>query len=235
MKIKLIIFDLDGVLVDSRPLHYEALNAALLEVGENYVINLEEHLAKYDGLSTTQKLNLLTKEKGLPANLYSKIWSLKQEKTSDIINKTFKFDENKRKILQILKNDGYVLYCASNSIWNTVKLMLLRTGLLEFFDYFISNEEVKNPKPSPEIYMQCIMRAKLSAKEVMICEDSPIGKQSALGSGAWLCPIEDPNDLRLNKLKQYIKHYEWKNENGIMDELILNKKKKCKYFSTNGW
>jgi HAD superfamily hydrolase (TIGR01509 family) len=225
MKIKLIIFDLDGVLVDSRPLHYEALNAALLDIDKKYVINMEEHLAKYDGLSTKQKLELLTKEKGLESNLYSKVWSLKQEKTLDIINSTFKFDEDKRELLQTLKNDGYILYCASNSIWNTVKLMLLRTGLLEYFDYFISNEEVKNPKPSPEIYMQCIMRAKLSVNEVMICEDSPIGKQAAITSGAYVCPIEDPNDLTLCKLKQYIKHYEWKSESKIGDGLILNNKK----------
>jgi HAD superfamily hydrolase (TIGR01509 family) len=225
MKIKLIIFDLDGVLVDSRPLHYNALNAALRDMDEKYVINLEEHLAKYDGLSTKQKMELLTKEKGLPSNLYSKVWSLKQEKTFDIINETFTFDENKRNLLKTLKEDGYTLYCASNSIWNTVKLMLLRTGLLEYFDYFISNEEVRNPKPSPEIYMNCITRAKLSVNEVMICEDSPIGKASAVASGAHLCPIEDPNDLTLNKLRQYIQHYEWKNENGGGDELSMIKTK----------
>jgi HAD superfamily hydrolase (TIGR01509 family) len=208
MKIKLIIFDLDGVLVDSRPLHYEALNEALLEIDEKYVINHEEHLAKYDGLSTKQKLDLLTQEKGLSPNLYSKIWSLKQDKTCDIINRTFIYDNDKRILLQQLKNDGYLLYCASNCIWNTVKLMLLRKGLLEYFDYFISNEDVKNPKPYPEIYLQCITRAKLSVKEVLICEDSPIGRKSALSSGAYLCPIEDPEDTTLSKIRKYIYNYE---------------------------
>lgn len=221
MAVKLIIFDLDGVLVNSRPLHYDALNAALADINKNYIINSEEHLAKYDGLSTKQKLELLTKEKGLPSNLYSKIWSLKQEKTYDIINQTFKFDEGKRELLRTLKNDGYILYCASNSIWNTVKLMLLRTGMLEYFDYFISNEEVKCPKPSPEIYMQCMMRARVGVGECMICEDSYIGKQSATNSGAHLCPIEDPNDLTLDKLKKYIKHFEWKNDNAVVDELSV--------------
>ncbi len=208
MKIKLIIFDLDGVLIDSRPLHYHALNSALADIDEKYVINNEEHLAKYDGLSTKQKLGLLTKNKGLSPTLYDKIWELKQEKTSDIINTTFTFDEDKRQLLQQLKNEGYVLYCASNSIWNTVKLMLLRKGLLEFFDYFISNEEVKNPKPFPEMYSKCLIRSKLAVNEVMICEDSHIGRQAAKNSGAHLCPIVDPNDLTLNKIHKYIRHYE---------------------------
>jgi len=206
--IKLIIFDLDGVLVDSRPLHYEALNKALEEIHPKYVISYDEHIAKYDGLSTTQKLTLLTKEKGLPSDLYSIIWKLKQDKTFDVINNTFTEDYELMNMLRTLKERGFLLYCASNSIWNTIKLMLLRKGILEYFDYFISNEEVKNAKPYPEIYLQCISRAKLSAHEVLICEDSPIGREAALKSGAHLCPVQDPKDLTLKKIYEYIKIYE---------------------------
>ena len=54
--IKLIIFDLDGVLVDARELHYNALNKALEAIDKKYVIYREEHLSTYDGLSTTKKL-----------------------------------------------------------------------------------------------------------------------------------------------------------------------------------
>ena len=54
---KLFIFDLDGVLIDSRELHYLSLNKALREISEVYEIGRDEHLAKYDGLSTTKKLD----------------------------------------------------------------------------------------------------------------------------------------------------------------------------------
>ena len=64
--IKLVVFDLDGVLVDAREIHYEALNAALSDIDEKYVIGRQEHLSMYDGLSTTKKLGMLTKNKGLP-------------------------------------------------------------------------------------------------------------------------------------------------------------------------
>ena len=60
------VFDLDGVLLDSRDLHFDALNEALRKVGEQYVISREEHLSKYDGLNTTKKLKMLTEDKGLP-------------------------------------------------------------------------------------------------------------------------------------------------------------------------
>ena len=67
--IKLIIFDLDGVLVESRELHYIALNKALSEIGDQYTISKEEHLCKYDALTTTQKLKKLTAEKNFQKNI----------------------------------------------------------------------------------------------------------------------------------------------------------------------
>ena len=72
--IKLIIFDLDGVLVESRELHYIALNKALSEIGDQYTISKEEHLCKYDALTTTQKLKKLTAEKNLPEKYHNRIW-----------------------------------------------------------------------------------------------------------------------------------------------------------------
>lgn len=208
VKIKLIIFDLDGVLVDSRKLHYEALNSALRAIDEKYTIGYKEHLAKYDGLPTKKKLEILTREKNLPVDLYDRVWSIKQDKTIDVINKVFTYDERICSLLRDLKNMGYFIYCASNSIWNTVKTVLLRTGCLEYVDFLISNEEVKNPKPFPEMYLKCIERSKLSTREVMICEDSPIGRESAIKSGAHLCPIKDPSDLTLKKIVKYIKRFE---------------------------
>ena len=57
MEIKFVIFDLDGVLVEAKEIHYEALNEAL---GEKYMITWDEHLSRYDGLKTSQKLEMLT-------------------------------------------------------------------------------------------------------------------------------------------------------------------------------
>jgi ASC-1-like (ASCH) protein len=71
---KLIIFDLDGVLVEAKQIHYDTLNQALKEIDEKYVITEAEHLSIYDGLKTTQKLELLTKNKGLHPEFYDDIW-----------------------------------------------------------------------------------------------------------------------------------------------------------------
>lgn len=82
MKIKAIIFDMDGVLIDAQEWHYEALNKALKIFGLE--ITRTEHIITYDGLSTRQKLNLLSKLQGLPQKLHSFINELKQQYTMDI-------------------------------------------------------------------------------------------------------------------------------------------------------
>lgn len=217
MKIKLLIFDLDGVLVDSRPLHYIALNNALNKIDAKYNISLEEHLAKYDGLPTTKKLELLTKEKGLHSELYSIIWKLKQDLTQDAIIQTVKQDNRLINIFKKLKSDNFVIYCASNSIWNTVKFMLLKIGILDYIDYFISNEDVKYSKPSPEMYLKSIARANVGVNETIIFEDSPVGREAAIKSGAYLCPIIDPCDLTLEKIYKYINMAEQYTQNQSID------------------
>ena len=85
-KIKLIIFDLDGVLVEAKQIHYDTLNQALKEIDEKYVITESEHLSIYDGLKTTQKLELLTKNKGLHPEFYDNVWFRKQYLTIEAIS-----------------------------------------------------------------------------------------------------------------------------------------------------
>ena len=200
---KLIIFDLDGVLIDSRDMHFITLNKALDEIG--LFISHQEHIEKYDGHPTTYKLNLLSKEKGLSLDLHDQIWRRKQDFTQEVILNTYVRDERICEILKELKLKGYLLYCASNAIWATVKNALMRKGFLEYIDYFISNEGIE-PKPNPQIYLKCFERANVLPNEVLICEDSPIGRQAAIASGANLCPIEDPSDLTLEKILNYLMH-----------------------------
>ena len=62
--IEVVIFDLDGVLIESKELHYEALNEALRNFGSEFEVTLREHATKYDGLSTKRKLQMLHEDKG---------------------------------------------------------------------------------------------------------------------------------------------------------------------------
>jgi len=125
---KLIIFDLDGVLVEAKDIHYKTLNQALWEIGKSdkYVISEAEHLSIYDGLKTNQKLELLTQNKGLHSNTYETVWNRKQQLTIDAISQ-LKPDLQKIELFKELRNRGYKLAVASNSIRRSVLVMLCPT------------------------------------------------------------------------------------------------------------
>ena len=201
--IKLVIFDLDGVLVDARELHYEALNLALSSVDKKYVISRDEHLSTFDGTSTKKKLNMLTELKGLPEDSHDLVWRLKQDKTLEIIDK-FDIDSRIKNILKKLKSNGYYIACATNSIRETAKLQLIRKGFFEHIDFLYSNQDVNNTKPNSEIYLRCMIKVGVNPNETVIVEDSHIGRKGALSSGAHLCAVEDSSDVSYEKIQKVI-------------------------------
>ena len=189
----LVIFDLDGVLIDSRELHFEALNAALKQVGDQYVISKDDHLATFDGLPTTKKLKLLTEQRQLPLACYDQIWQAKQVATWDLI-KTQSPNLIFRDLFRTLKARGCRIAVASNSIRETVKLALLALGLMDLVDLFVSNEDVKRQKPFPEMYWKCMVDLNVLPQDTIIIEDSHIGRKAAIDSGAHLFPVKDVAD-----------------------------------------
>jgi beta-phosphoglucomutase-like phosphatase (HAD superfamily) len=139
MKTKLIIFDLDGVLVEAKNIHFDALNEAL---GEEYAISWAEHLSTYDGLKTNQKLEMLSERKGLPTELHKQVWEKKQRLTLQKL-KELKPNQTLQSVMNALVEDGYKIAVCSNSIRKTVLTVLSKLGIMEFMDLVISNEDVR--------------------------------------------------------------------------------------------
>lgn len=215
MQNKLVIFDLDGVLIDSRELHYEALNNALMKVGSEYVISREEHLSTYDGLNTTKKLEMLSEKKGLDRKYFDQIWKDKQNATFDLIRK-FTINHTAKFIINQLKLKGWKVAVASNSIRETVRIALSSIGILDEVDYIVSNQDVHFPKPFPEMYWRCMIALNVLPKSTIIVEDSHIGRQGAIDSGAILYPVENSNDLNGIKFMERIEQFERENQETII-------------------
>lgn len=209
--IKLIVFDLDGVLVEAKEIHFKTLNTAINEVaGSEYVISLNEHYSTYDGLKTNQKLELLTKNKGLSKDYYTKIWDKKQQYTIDEISH-LKQDGRLIDIFKKLRSEGYKLACASNSIRRSVLVMLSKIGIIEYMDLILSNEDVKNSKPHPEMYWKSMSMMGVLPEETLIVEDSPHGLLAASRSRANVLRVNNSTDLTFDKL--FVKLNEKKNMN----------------------
>jgi len=201
--IKLIIFDLDGVLVDAKLIHYETLNKALFKVGPEYVISYADHLSKFDGLKTYEKLNLLTKERNLEVQTHQLIWDYKQNLTIDEI-KNLKIDDKLVSMFKTLKDGGYKIACCSNSIRRSIFAMLSNIGVIEFMDLILSNEDVKYSKPHPEIYWKAMSMFGMCPEDTLIVEDSPPGLLSAQRSGAKVLRVKNSIDLTLDKVESVL-------------------------------
>ena len=195
----LVIFDLDGVLIDSKNLHYFALNESLGNFGQQFLISDQEHTTTFDGLSTQKKLEILHKEKGLPRDSFDRIWKHKQEITIKLLGEIPE-DHELIDFMRFLKQEQVRIALASNSIRTTIDLILTRLGISDYFDLTLSNQDVNNAKPHPEIYWKCMTYFGVYPQQTAVFEDSHIGKQAAINSGAHLIPVEKRSDLDWNKI-----------------------------------
>lgn len=213
MKYKLVIFDLDGVLVDAKNIHYEALNTAIQSVaGKQFTISFEEHLHTYDGLKTYQKLDLLSNNKLLNKNLHTQIWDQKQEITLQEFRK-IQPNPSLIQIFEFLKKENVLIACCSNSIKRSVLLALSKLNIIEYFSFIISNEDVKYSKPHPEMYWKAMSQAGVLPEETLIVEDSPPGLLGASRTRANILRVKDTKDLTYDK---FIVKY---NTNKIMQQI----------------
>ena len=199
--IKLIIFDLDGVLVEAKNIHYDSLNKAL---GLNYRISWDEHLSIYDGLKTNEKLNKLSNLKKLPRNKHEDIWIKKQQYTLSAL-KRLKPSPQLIECMTLLVEDGYKIAVCSNSIRKTVLTVLSKLGIMEHMDLVISNEDVKNSKPHPEMYWKAISLMSCLPNETLIIEDSPYGLLAAARSNSHILRVKNPIEVIYDNINKKIK------------------------------
>ena len=180
--IKLIIFDLDGVLVDTKKIHFNSLNKALKKFSINQ-ISYEDHLKIFDGLPTAEKLKIISKKEKLDIKTIKKIKKYKQKITENEIEKNIKKNKN---IVQIFSklSKKYKLAVATNAVKSTLDICLKNLQIKKFISFTLSNEDVIMPKPHPEIYYKIFIKFKLYPDEVLIVEDSNVGRQAASLSGA---------------------------------------------------
>lgn len=182
-----VLFDLDGVLVDATEWHYEALNRALGLFG--FEITRYEHLSTYNGLPTRRKLEMLSVEKGLPRSLHGLICRVKQSYTVQEIQARCWPAFEKEYLLARLSREGYRLAVCSNAVRESVAMMLERAGILRYFELLVSNEDVANPKPDPEIYTQTCRRMGIDPSRVVVVEDAPHGIEAARRAGTRVCEV----------------------------------------------
>jgi len=197
---------MDGVLIDAREWHYEALNQALELFGYN--ISRYDHLVTYDGLPTRTKLDMLTRERGFPLDLHDFVCTLKQKYTMRTVQLKCSPVFSHEYALSRLKQDGYLLGVASNSIRDTVDTMMNLSNLSRYLTITLNNGDVSLPKPSPDIYILAMSKLGLDPTECLVIEDNEHGMAAARASGAWLMEVDSPLDVTYDNINSFITRVE---------------------------
>jgi beta-phosphoglucomutase len=198
-KIDTFIFDLDGVLVDACDWHYDALNYALQK--NNFSsISIEEHNNLYNGLPTKTKLKMI----GLSENEIEAVSIDKQNITLDIIKEKCLRDKGKISFLNYLKEKNIKVGCVTNSIKKTTMAMLCNSGIIDFIDEIITNEDVRIPKPNPEGYIKMLNSLKSSPETTIIVEDSQKGIEAAVKTKCFLWIVKNATMVNKENLSLYL-------------------------------
>lgn len=209
-EIKAILFDMDGVLIDAKDWHYEALNQALGLFGMG--ISRYDHLHTFDGLPTKVKLQMLSEQYYLPEELHSFINEVKQKYTMEITSLRCRPLFHHEYALSKLRGEGYRIAVCSNSVRETIETMMRKSELIDYIDLIISNEDVAKAKPDPEMYLTAIKRLGLQPGQCLVVEDNPNGIAAGRSSGAFVLPVADVSDVNYENLKAMIRKCEERND-----------------------
>jgi len=202
VRIEAVIFDMDGVLIDAKEWHYEALNRALEYFG--YTISRADHLSTFDGLPTRRKLEMLSQERGLPRGLHGFLNELKQQYTVDQVHLKCRPVFVHEYALSNLKARGYKLGLGSNSIRSTVELMMTKSNLAGYLDVMVSNEDVARAKPHPDIYLKAAEELGVAPERCLVIEDNANGIKAAEAAGCRLLVVQSVHDVQLDRVLQAI-------------------------------
>jgi beta-phosphoglucomutase-like phosphatase (HAD superfamily) len=205
-RIQAVIFDMDGVLIDAKEWHYEALNRALAHFGES--ISREDHLQRFDGLPTSHKLEMLSRERGLAPSFHREINQLKQRYTLEMVNTHCRPLRCHQHALGRLGHEGYRVGVASNAVPESISAMLEKARLDHLVEFTLSNKDVSRPKPDPEIYLAAAIHAGVAPEECVVVEDSHYGIEAGVRAGAHVLRVQTVLDVTYDRIRSFIEAVE---------------------------
>ena len=195
-KIQLIIFDVDGVLVNSRNLHFPATSFALSDYGYTYTREEDE---LFGTIPTREKLNFLAQRGCIELKDIDNIWNLKDDYACKLFDKSILVNPNIKKIFEFIKEHNIFIALGSNARYSFLEKVITRLQISELVDYIASAQGMK-PKPDPYMYVNAMEKFNVSPKETLIFEDSEVGKQAAYASKANVYEVSYYNELSLKSL-----------------------------------
>ncbi|WP_316798683.1 HAD family phosphatase [Pedobacter frigidisoli] len=197
-KIKALLFDLDGTLIDSEKFHFNCWNDFLLQYGVQ--LDFKDWLTNYAGIPLPQNAKTILSRYKLNEDLESFIERREQItlagfKTKDIELMPFALD-----FVNYFYQKGFTLAVVTASPRADVEAVFEKNGLAKYFSVFVTRTDVIKSKPDPESYNLCVEKLGLAKEECLVFEDTLNGVKAAVAAGITCYAIQ--NNIRAHlKLK----------------------------------
>ena len=210
-KIELVIFDMDGLILDTEKLYLEFG----LEVFRNFGHNItEEAILGTVGLNDESTKAYYTEYLGKPVNFEEVFQEIDKKLLSASINKEIGIKNCFFDLADYLEKNNIKKVVATSSKREKAEYMLKNAGIFDRFDFLVCGDEVLNGKPDPEIFLKAAEKLKADVKNTMVLEDSYNGLRAAKSAG--MIPVMIPDLLKANEEITKIIYRETKDLNGVV-------------------
>lgn len=178
--LKAVIFDMDGVLVDSEPIHFEVDKRVLKKCG--FIVK-NEVLNPYVGVTNPEMWKDLKEKYNLILSV-EELLKIQTELKIEVLNEK-KIDaiDGIKELLNELKQNKISTAVASSSPRSFIDAILEKIGITKYFNVVLSGEEVQRGKPNPDIFLKTAEMLGFNPKECVVIEDSTNGVKAALSAG----------------------------------------------------
>ncbi|MFL1673616.1 HAD family hydrolase [Paenibacillus dendritiformis] len=177
---KAFIFDMDGVIIDSEPIHFEID----VETMKYFGVTIAPHeLDRFVGMTNPEMWSILKQEYSIPQSV-SEITEFQLKSKIELIRSTDLAPiEGIQELIFDLKKNNILIGLASSSPRAFINEVLRKYNFFEYFDSIISGEEVTKGKPAPDIYLEVSNQLNSKPNECWVLEDSKNGVQAAKAAG----------------------------------------------------
>ena len=196
--INTVIFDLDGLLIDSEVSFMEIYNSLLEKY--NCFLSVDDYLQEFCGKKIEDNVGKIVKKYNLPISdkeVFDYVIKMEEER----VKKGHPLKKGAKQLLDYLKNNNYKIVLATSSIKQRAITLLKNNGIFNYFDAMAFGSEIKNGKPFPDIFLKAAELANADTKNALVLEDSNLGIQAANNANIKVICIPD-----LIKPDQY--HYD---------------------------
>lgn len=204
-KAEAFIFDMDGVIIDSEPLHDKIVRSILAK--DNIFVD-DEEFKTYMGMASTEVFDIFIKKYNLPYTgkemMDVQMSTLKQY----IVDNHLKPIAGIVPLLKELKRYNIPVAIASSSPRHMIEFVADTFGITDYFKFFVSGEELTHSKPAPDIYLKTAEKFAVAPQNCIVLEDSRNGTVAAKEAGMYCIAFANPNSgaQDLSRADMIVKH-----------------------------